>query len=68
MLEVLIAQLYRSGVLTGADIANMKRRLREGGDGEAADNLGFIILSDMIDDPDARRASIHALDGGNGVE
>ena len=66
VLEVLIAQLWRAGVLDHADIANMKRRLIEGGDADKAESLGFVILSDAFDDPALRRATIHSLDGGNG--
>ncbi len=66
VLAVLIAQLHRNGTLDGADVANMQRRLIEGGAPDLAEGLGGVILSDMIDDPARRRASIHALrDGGN---
>ncbi len=62
-MEVLIAQLHRNGTLTGADLSNMKRRLTEAGHEHLADTLGMIVLSDMIDDPSGRRATLHAIDG-----
>jgi hypothetical protein len=65
LMEVLIAQLHRNGTLSGPDISNMKRRLTEAGHEHLADTLGMIVLSDMIDDPGERRASLHAIDGGN---
>lgn len=67
LLEVLIAQLLRNGVLNNADIANMQRRLVEGGTPQLAEALAGIWLSDQIDDPGERRAAIHAIDrdGGN---
>jgi hypothetical protein len=66
-LAVLIAQLHRNGTLDGADIANMKRRLIEGGNPVLAEELDGVVLSDLIDDPRERRASLYALpaDGGN---
>lgn len=64
VMEVLIAQLRRNGLLSGADITNMRRRLIEGGRRDLADGLAGVILSDMIDDPQARRASIHAIPDG----
>jgi hypothetical protein len=66
VLAVLIAQLHRNGTITGADVANMQRRLIEGGNEALANGLTGVILSDMIDDPGRRRASLHVLrDGGN---
>lgn len=66
LLEVLIAQLLDNGTLDGDDIANMARRLEEGGDQNAAMALFGIMLSCEIDTPANRRAAIHALpDGGN---
>lgn len=64
LIEVLIAQLVRNGALSRPDIQTMKRRLIEGGDAEAAGTLDMIVLSDLIDDPDARRAGIHSISGG----
>ncbi|WP_310533127.1 hypothetical protein [Novosphingobium sp.] len=64
VLAVLIAQLHRNGTLDSADVANMQRRLIEGGNETLADGLAGVILSDMIDDPAMRRASIHVLPDG----
>lgn len=66
VLAVLIAQLSRNGTLTAADRENMCRRLIEGGQPELAQAINAVILSDLIDDPAERRASIHLIsDGGN---
>lgn len=64
VLAVLIAQLIDKGVLNGVDIADMGRRLEEGGDGRFVMDLYGIILSCEIDTPSYRRAGIHAIDGG----
>ena len=64
VLAVLIAQLHRNGILTGPDVANMQRRLIEGDNEALAEGLMGVILSDMVDDPGRRRASIHSIDGG----
>lgn len=66
VMEVLIAQLRRNGTLSNADLANMKRRLIEGGNPDLAEAITWLLFSDAIDDPELRRASIHSLDGGNG--
>lgn len=65
LVAVLIAQLQRSGALTPDDFDTMKRRLVEGGDDEIATAIDGVLLSDIIDDPDRRRATMHAIDGGN---
>lgn len=65
LLAVLIAQLQRNGVLTPDDFDTMKRRLIEGGDGDVADAIDGVLLSDIIDEPQRRRATMHVLDGGN---
>jgi hypothetical protein len=65
LMAVLIAQLARSKVLSPADLDTMKRRLIEGDDGDVANAIDGVLLSDMLDDPDRRRASIHSIDGGN---
>jgi hypothetical protein len=65
LMAVLIAQLARNGVLSSADLDTMKRRLIEGDDEAVAAAIDGVLLSDMLDDPDRRRASIHAIDGGN---
>ncbi len=69
VLAVLIAQLARTGILTPADLDTMKRRLIEGGDDDLAHEVNMALLSDILDDPEERRASIHVLrpDGGNGA-
>lgn len=64
VLAVLIAQLIDNGTIDGGDIANMSRRLHEGGDSDLADALYGVMLSAMIDKPGGRRAAIHAIDGG----
>lgn len=68
VMEVLIAQLRRNGTLSNSDIANMKRRLIEGGNPDLAEAITWLLFSDAIDDPELRRASIHSLDGGNGTD
>ena len=65
LMAVLIAQLARNGGLSPADLDTMKRRLIEGDDEPVVDAIDGVLLSDMLDDPDRRRASIHAIDGGN---
>lgn len=69
VMAVLLAQLSRTGILTPADFDTMKRRLIEGGDGDLAHEINMALLSDIIDDPEERRASIHLIhpDGGNGT-
>lgn len=63
LLAVLIAQLQRNGVLGPNDFDTMRRRLIDGGDAEVAHSLNEVLLSDFIDDPDRRRASIHVVAG-----
>lgn len=65
LMAVLIAQLQRNGVLDAGDFDLMKRRLIEGGDEAVAAAIDGVLLSDMIDDSDRRRATMHVLDGGN---
>ena len=66
VLAVLIAQLIDNGQLDGEDIANMARRLHEGGDGDLGQSLYGVFMSAMFDQPGERRASIHvASDNGN---
>ena len=64
VMEVLIAQLRRNGALTTADLDTMKRRLIEGDRPDLAHGIDGVILSDICDDPDTRRAPIHGIDGG----
>lgn len=64
VMEVLIAQLRRNGALTTADLDSMKRRLIEGDRPDLARGIDGVILSDIFDDPDMRRATIHGIDGG----
>lgn len=65
LLAVLMAQLHRNGTLGPDDFDTMKRRLIEGGDEPVASAIDSVLLSDMIDDPDRRRATLHSIDGGN---
>lgn len=69
VMSVLLAQLSRNGILSPADLDNMKRRLIEGGDDDLAHEVNMALLSDVLDDPEERRASIHVIrsDGGNGT-
>ena len=64
LLEVLIAQLFNNGTLSQADLENMDRRLHEGGHEAASGALLGIRLSNMLDTPALRRASLHSIDGG----
>ncbi|NBC37363.1 hypothetical protein GTZ99_12460 [Novosphingobium sp. FSY-8] len=67
LMAVLIAQLSRNKVLSPEDFDMMKGRLIDGGDEEVADAIDSVLLSDMLGDPERRRASIHAIrpaDGG----
>lgn len=68
VLEVLLAQLIRNGTLTAVDLETMKRRLIEGDTPDEADAINGIILSDLIDDPATRRATLYPIDGGNGAD
>lgn len=43
----------------------MMRRLEEGGDNDLALGLFGVMLSAELDQPEHRRAMIHAIDGGN---
>lgn len=65
VLAVLIAQLIDNGTLDPEDISNMMRRLEEGGDNDLALGLFGVMLSAELDQPEHRRAMIHAIDGGN---
>lgn len=60
-MAVLIAQLNRAEILTPDDFDTMKRRLIEGGDEAVAAAIDGVLLSDMFDDPDRRRATIHVI-------
>lgn len=68
LLAVLIAQLQRTNVLTPDDFDTIKRRLIEGGDEDVATAITSVLFSDMIDEPDRRRATMHSIDGGNGTD
>ncbi|ABD27166.1 hypothetical protein Saro_2730 [Novosphingobium aromaticivorans DSM 12444] len=61
LLAVLIAQLQRNGVLTPDDFDTMKRRLIEGDDEVVADAITGVLLSDIIDEPQRRRATMHVI-------
>lgn len=61
LMAVLIAQLQRSQVLKPDDFDMMKRRLIEGGDEAVAAAIDGVLLSDMIDDPGRRRATMHVI-------
>lgn len=61
LMAVLIAQLQRNGTLDAGDFDLMKRRLIEGGDEAVAAAIDGVLLSDMIDDPDRRRATMHVI-------
>lgn len=66
LLAVLITQLLDRGILDSDDIAEMNRRLDEGGYHDEMTVLSGIVLSAMIDTPENRRAAIHVIpDGGN---
>jgi len=65
LMAVLIAQLSRNGALEPEDFDTMRRRLIEVGDEEVATAIDSTLLSDMIDDPGRRRATMHVIDGGN---
>lgn len=64
--EILIAELHRQGVLDGAAIQNMARRLRECGEHDEASAVEGVVLGNALDSPEARRATLHSIDGGNG--
>lgn len=63
-MAVLIAQLLDKGILDTKDIADMSRRLEEGGDERFLGDLLGIVMSCEIDTPANRRAGIHSIDGG----
>ena len=60
-MAVLIAQLQRSQVLKPDDFDMMKRRLIEGGDEVVAGAIDAVLMSDLIDDPGRRRATMHVI-------
>lgn len=66
-LEVLIAELHRQGVLDGEAIANMARRLEEAGEGGLGQEVLGVVLANALDEPRARRATLHVVgpNGGN---
>lgn len=61
LMAVLIAQLQRSQVLKPDDFDMMKRRLIEGGDEVVAGAIDAVLMSDLIDDPSRRRATLHLI-------
>ena len=63
--EILIAELHRNGLLDDAALQNMARRLTECGEGETADEVLGVVIGNALDDPGERRATLHAIDGGN---
>lgn len=74
LMAVLIAQLQRNNILSVDDFDTMRRRLTDAGDAEVVKALNDVLLSDLIDDPDRRRASLYVIadrdkttesDGGN---
>lgn len=64
VLEVLIAQLLKTGVLSGADLSNMANRLERIGMDEAAFALNFLPIANAMDEPDERRAGFEVIEGG----
>lgn len=74
LMAVLIAQLQRNNLLSVDDFDTMRRRLTDAGDTEVVKALNDVLFSDLIDDPDRRRASLYVIadrdkstesDGGN---
>lgn len=68
LVEVLIAELHREGVLDGENLHNMARRLGEAGFPDEAEGLMAIPFLNALDSPAERRALIREVppvDGGN---
>jgi len=61
---ILIAELQRDGVLEGANITSMVRRLELSNLPDLAQRVQMIPLSNALDDPDEIRGAMFAIDGG----
>jgi hypothetical protein len=64
LLMILIAELQRDGVLDGANITSMVRRLEMSDLPNLAQRVQMIPLSNAMDDPDEIRGTMFAIDGG----
>lgn len=64
LLMILIAELQRDGVLDGANITSMVRRLEMSDLPNLAQRVKMIPLSNAMDDPDEIRGAMFAIDGG----
>ena len=65
LLSAMVAELVRSGAIGVDGLENMQRRLTENGHQDEADEIGRILLSEVMDAPEVRRATIHSINGGN---
>ncbi|MFN3474085.1 MAG: hypothetical protein ACK4ZW_08575 [Blastomonas sp.] len=64
IIEVLLAQLHKTGLLTGDDLSNMANRLESINMEAAAYAVRFIPLANAMDEPDERRAGFEVIEGG----
>ena len=63
---ILLAELHRIGMFDHGNLASIARRLELAGDEDAAARVRSLPLSNALTDPEAMRASIHCINGGNG--
>lgn len=65
---ILAAELHRVGFFDAANLATMAKRLGDCGHTDLAARMSALPLSNALTDPEAMRAGIYAIDGGNGGE
>jgi hypothetical protein len=62
---ILVAELHRIGLFDMANLATIARRLELVGESDLASRVLSLPLSNALTDPEAMRAGIHAIRGGN---
>lgn len=62
---ILVAELHRVGMFDMGNLACIARRLDLVGETDLADRVRSLPLSNALTDPEAMRAGMYAIDGGN---
>lgn len=62
---ILVAELHRIGLFDAGNLACIARRLELVGEDELAARVRSLPISNALTDPEAMRAGLYAIDGGN---
>ncbi|UPT53049.1 hypothetical protein [Synechococcus phage Yong-M3-232] len=62
---ILVAELHRIGLFDVGNLACIARRLELVGEDDLAARVRSLPLSNALTDPEAMRAGLYAIDGGN---